>query len=286
MSEARALVIGRTGMVGRSWCDLLAARDQPFDALGRTELNLADLDAIDAAVREDHRLVINCAAWTDVDGAESDEAGATRVNGDAVARLAARCKALGATLVHYSTDYVFNGAARAPYRIDQPREPINAYGRSKAAGERALEASGCDYLLIRTSWVYAPWGKNFVRTMVKLTREKDRLKVVNDQRGRPTSAQHLAAATDALLGKGARGTYHVCDGGECTWYDFTREIAAHTGATCAIEPCTSAEFPRPAKRPAYSVLDLSAAEALLGPMPPWQQNLAAVLDQIALTTNH
>ena len=286
MSEAATLVIGKTGMVGSAWCDLLAARGEAFDATSRAELDLSDLSAIDRIVGVHYKRVINCGAWTEVDGAEADEAGATRINGEAVAQLAARCKATGATLVHYSTDYVFNGSATSPYRVDEPRDPVNAYGRSKAVGEQAIERSGCDHLLVRTSWVYAPRGRNFVRTMAKQTQKKDSLKVVNDQRGRPTSAAHLAAATDALLANGARGTFHICDGGECTWYEFTKQIAAHLGATCDIQPCTSAEFPRPAKRPAYSVLDLTPTEEILGPMPHWKQNLAAVLDEIAQTTPH
>ena len=160
--------------------------------------------------------------------------------------------------------------ATAPYPTDAPIEPLGAYGRTKAAGEQAVRATGGRHLIVRTSWLYAPWGNNFVRTMARLTRDKPALKVVSDQRGRPTSAEHLAASALALLDRGATGTFHVTDGGECTWYDFTVAIAQALGRTCAIAPCTTAEFPRPAPRPAYSVLELSETEALLGPMPDWR----------------
>jgi dTDP-4-dehydrorhamnose reductase len=183
-------------------------------------------------------------------------------------------------LLHFSTDYVFDGKASAPYRADAPVDPLGAYGRTKAAGEQAIHASGARHLIVRTSWLYAPWGNNFVRTMARLTRDKPSLKVVDDQRGRPTSAEHLAATALALLDRGATGTFHVTDGGECTWYEFTLAIAKQLGRTCTIAPCTTAEFPRPAPRPAYSVLDLSQTEALLGPMPDWRVNLVEVLARL------
>lgn len=274
------VLISANGMLGRAWRGLLEARELPHAALSRPAIDLREPATVEAAIPDTARLVVNCAAWTDVDGAEADEAGATRVNGGGVRLLAERCGAIGATLVHYSTDYVFNGRATTPYRADEPRDPLNAYGRSKAAGEAAIEQSGCDHLIVRTSWLYAPWGKNFVRTMAKLTAEKPELKVVNDQRGRPTSAEHLARTTLAMLEKGARGIHHVTDGGECTWYDFTAEINRQLGHACAVRPCTTAEFPRPAKRPAYSVLDLSRTEVLVGPMPDWKENLADVLKRL------
>jgi dTDP-4-dehydrorhamnose reductase len=154
---------------------------------------------------------------------------------------------------------------------------VNAYGRSKAGGELAIHRSGARHLILRTSWLYAPWGNNFVRTMFRLTAEKDTLKVVDDQRGRPTSALHLAAASQRLIEADAEGTFHVTDGGQCTWCDFTREIARQAGHDCDVQPCTTADFPRPAQRPAYSVLDLASTEAILGPMPPWQDDLTTVM---------
>lgn len=273
------LVCGAGGMLGRAWLELLAARGiegRPGD--------LPDLDLASARSIADHvgpglRAVINCAAYTDVDGAETNEALATEINGHGVARLVARCDAVGVPLVHYSTDYVFDGRASAPYRTDQACDPLNAYGRSKRVGEEAVLASRGPHLVIRTSWLYAPWGKNFVLTIAKLAGERPELRVVNDQRGRPTSAEHLARLSLALLERGVQGVFHGTDGGECTWFDFATAIAAAVAPSCRVVPCTSAEFPRPAPRPAYSVLDLSRTEALLGPMPDWRENLASVLSR-------
>lgn len=247
-----------------------------------------DLTAPDAMARvihtvQTHQLhaVINCAAWTDVDGAETDQARAARLNDTTVGDLAKACAETGATLVHYSTDYVFAGQSSRPYRTDDPIDPINVYGQTKAAGERHLfNTPDLDYRLIRTSWLYAPWGKNFVRTMLHLTSQKNHLRVVDDQLGRPTSAEHLAKASLALLGQGASGTYHVTDGGECTWCELTRFIVEQSGGSCEVQPCATDEFPRPARRPAYSVLDISGTEKLLGPVPHWRQNVAAVLEQL------
>ena len=203
----------------------------------------------------------------------------------AAGRLAHACRRAGARLVHFSTDYVFNGTATTPYPTDGRRDPVNAYGRSKAVGERLLEASGCRYLLIRTSWLYAPWAKNFVRTIAELARKRDSLRVVSDQRGRPTSAEGLAASTLALIGKTEAAsssalTFHVTDGGECSWFEFAREIVARVAPTCQVVACPAAEYPRPARRPAYSVLDLAPAEALLGPLRPWREALADVLARL------
>jgi dTDP-4-dehydrorhamnose reductase len=273
------LLISPDGMLGRALVAALEARGQPFQAISYPELDLRDPDSVARALTRAPKLraVINCAAYTDVDGAETHEADATAINGTGVQWLAERCKSLGALLVHYSTDYVFDGKASTPYPVDEPRRPQNAYGRSKAVGEEQLEASGCEQLLIRTSWLYAPWGKNFVDTIAKFGMERPVLKVVDDQRGRPTSAEYLAERTLALLERGARGTFHVTDGGECSWYEFARAIVEGTQGTAQVEPCTSAEFQRPASRPAYSVLDLGRTETLLGPSRSWQDNLHAVL---------
>ena len=272
------LLISPDGMLGRAFVEALERRELPFRSLGEPNLDLTDRSSVNDAIGDDVRTVINCAAWTNVDGAEENEALATAVNGHGVRHLAERCKAVGAKLVHYSTDYVFEGHAEAPYRTDHPRAPLNAYGRSKAVGEEALEASGIEHLLIRTSWLYAPWGNNFVLTMAKLGRERDALKVVDDQRGRPTSAKHLAETTLALLDRAGSGTFHVTDGGECSWWEFAKYVIAKVSDTCVVAPCTTAEFPRPAKRPAYSVLDLTKTEALVGPMGPWETHVDAVMD--------
>ena len=275
----KALLLGADGMLGRAWADLLRSEGIEHETVVFPALDLRRPETLDAIAWERFDAVINCTAWTDVDGAETQEAEATLVNGDGVRAIAQR-RAPSAMLVHYSTDYVFAGDANAPYPVDAPLQPLNAYGRSKAAGEQAVRDVGGPYLVLRTSWLYAPWGQNFVRTMVKLGSERPELRVVDDQRGRPTSAQHLARTSLALLRRSARGTLHVTDGGSCTWYELAKETLARTAPRCRVLPCTTAEFPRPARRPAWSVLDLGPTEAIVGPMPPWQQSLAAVLDQL------
>lgn len=279
MSE-RIAVIGCKGMLGRAWRELLDRQQVPSTLLDLPEFDMTDPGSIAASITDDHHAIVNCAAWTDVDGAESNEQAALKLNGEAVAMLADHAKLIGATLVHYSTDYVFNGQAAEPYPVDHPREPINAYGRTKLAGEQAIEASGCEHLLIRTSWLYAPWAKNFVRTMIRLSKERNTLRVVNDQLGRPTSAESLAITSWQLLALEHSGTFHVCDDEQCTWFEFATEIVKATNPKCTVEPCTTDEFPTPAKRPAYSVLDLSKTIEAVGPLPTWQDNLEDVLESI------
>lgn len=278
--DAPPVLIGVTGMLHLAWTTLLSHWRIPHSSLYRDQMDFTRPATIAPLITPGTKLVINCAAWTDVDGAEANEKIATVINGDALEHLGAACKAVGALLVHYSTDYVFNGQGTAPYRTDAPLDPLNAYGRSKAVGEQKLIASGCDYLLIRTSWVYAPWGKNFVRTIASLLKQGKELKVVDDQKGRPTSAEHLAATSARLVEAGAKGIYHLTDGGECNWYEFANEIAKLVKPGGVVKPCTSAEYPRPAKRPAYSVLDLAPAERLIGPTTPWQAALADVVSRL------
>ena len=277
---SQILLISPEGMLGRAWRDLLSIKGVGSRFCIRPEFDITDASTIREHVTPGTRVVINCSAYTDVDGAEKHEDDANAVNGRGVGDLADACKAVGALLVHYSTDYVFNGCATEPYPVDAPIEPINAYGRSKALGEQLIRDSGCEHLIIRTSWLYAPWANNFVRTMAKLAGERDTLKVVNDQHGRPTSSQHLAETSLKLIDTDARGTFHVTDGGQCTWFDFATAIAAHVNPACTVEPCGSDAYPRPAKRPAYSVLDLSKTEAITGPMTDWQDNLCLVLDRM------
>jgi dTDP-4-dehydrorhamnose reductase len=284
----KVLLIGATGMLGRAFREELTRHEIAFIAAGRDRVDLltggsgqvgASIDSLLAQHACD--TLINCAAWTDVDGAETQEAAATRVNGDAVREMAQSCARRNALFVNFGTDYVFSGVASAPYTVAQRREPLNAYGRSKAAGETALEQLDTKHWLhIRTSWLYAPWGKNFVRTIRSLLLNKPSIKVVNDQRGRPTSSEHLARTTLGMLTKGSRGTQHATDGGECTWFEFAQEIGRLAGAKGEVLPCTSDEFPRPAKRPAYSVLDISHTEKLVGPMTPWRTALADVMGRL------
>jgi len=276
----RVVLLSPDGMLGRAWLELLAPRQVEIVELRYPSFDLTDPASIAGLDLAGVDAVLNCAAWTDVDGAETREAEATAVNGTGVGELARACARAGAPLIHYSTDYVFSGEAVAPYPVDAPLQPLNAYGRSKAEGERQIRAAGGPHLILRTSWLYAPWGTNFVRTMARFGRERERLRVVDDQRGRPTSAEHLAKVSLALLEAGARGTLHVTDGGECTWFEFARRIVAHVNPACVVDPCSSAEFPRPARRPAYSVLDLGPTEALVGPMPAWTENLDLVLARL------
>lgn len=274
------LLVSPDGMLGRAFAELLVREGLHFDAITYPAIDLSRPETIAPALRPGISRVINCSAYTDVDAAETNEALATAINGTGVGALASRCREIGAELVHFGTDYVFDGNATAPYPIDAPLAPQGAYGRSKAEGERALRSSGARHLYVRTSWLYAPWAKNFVRTIAGAARQRPQLRVVDDQRGRPTSAEHLARTTLALLERGREGTWHVTDGGECTWFGFAQEIVRLSGAACTVEPCTSAEFPRPARRPAYSVLDLSATEALLGAMPDWKTALADVMRRL------
>jgi dTDP-4-dehydrorhamnose reductase len=274
------LIVGDRGMLGRAFRELLTRLARAYHGVDLPEVDAAEPSQVADLFSKPWSAVINCAAFTNVDAAETNEAAAFRGNATAPKLLAEACARAGIPFLHFSTDYVFSGQATAPYPVDAPMQPLGAYGRTKAAGEDAIRAAGGRHLIARTSWLYAPWANNFVRTMAKLTRDKPSLKVVSDQRGRPTSAEHLAKTALELLDRKASGTFHVTDGGECSWYDFTVSIARELGRTCEIQPCTTAEFPRPAPRPAYSVLDLSKTESLLGPMPDWKANLASVLARL------
>lgn len=273
------LVVGAAGMLGRAVCERLSADGAAFRATDRGELDITDADAT-RSMLAGYPAVINCSAYTDVDGAESDETSALAINGTGVGNLARACGEHGGRLVHVSTDYVFDGAASEPYGVEHAIAPIGAYGRTKAAGEASVRESGCEHVIVRTSWLYAPWAGNFVRTMAALTRDRDTLKVVHDQRGTPTSAEHLASVLVGLASTGASGTYHATDGGECTWFELACAVRDGLGHECEVSPCATDEFPRPAPRPAYSVLDVSKTEEVVGSMPGWRANLAGVLDRL------
>ena len=277
---AEFFVIGADGMLGRCWTELLTARHIEHESTTIDDLDITDHAAVRDAVKPDTAWVVNCAAYTLVDDAEANEELATHVNGRAVGAMAEHCKAIGAKLLHYSTDYVFDGKASAPYPTDHPRDPVNAYGRSKALGEELLERAGVEHLLVRSSWLYAPWGQNFVLTIRKLAMEREALRVVGDQRGRPTDSRRLAEVSFGLVEHGARGTFHITDGGECTWFDLAKVVAQHVNPECRVEPCTSEEYPRPAPRPAYSVLDISATERVVGPLIPWEARVRDVLEAL------
>lgn len=274
------VLIGADGMLGRCWAELLATRGVSHLATTIEDLDITDPASVATFVKPGTQWVVNCAAYTLVDAAEEHEDLANEINGRAVGRLAERCAQVGAKLLHYSTDYVFSGTASEPYPIDHPRHPVNAYGRSKALGEELVEKSGVQHLLVRSSWLYAPWATNFVLTIRKLAMSRESLRVVDDQRGRPTDSRRLAEVSLALAELGQRGIFHVTDSGECSWFELASFIAQEVNPDCRVEPCTSDEFPRPAPRPAYSVLDIRATEEVVGPMIPWKDRVRDVLARV------
>ncbi|MEU6380253.1 dTDP-4-dehydrorhamnose reductase [Streptomyces sp. NPDC046909] len=281
------LVTGAGGMLGQDVRERLAAAGEKFTALDRTALDLTDPDAVQRAL-ELHRpaVVVNCAAWTAVDDAETREAEALAINGDGPAHLAAACARTGAVLLHVSTDYVFAGDATTPYAEDAPTAPRSAYGRTKLAGERAVLATERGYV-VRTAWLYGTGGPNFVRTMIKLAGIKDTLDVVDDQRGQPTWSADLAGllvelGRGALAGTAPAGVYHGTSTGETTWYGFTREIFRLLGTDPdRVRPTTSEAFVRPAPRPAYSVLGHERfAAAGIEPLRDWRAALTEAFPEI------
>jgi dTDP-4-dehydrorhamnose reductase len=302
---ARWLVTGAGGMLGRELGQLLIGPDHPLGepergaagdrsthevlALGRAQLDVTDPDALKEAV-EGVDVVVNAAAWTDVDGAEAREAEASAVNGTAVQNLASACADAGALLLHVSTDYVFPGDAAAPIPEDAPSAPLNAYGRSKLIGERALFTTlpNTGYV-VRTAWLYGEHGKNFVSTILNAAGQREFLDVVDDQRGQPTWARALAGQLialggAALAGRAPAGAYHGTCSGETTWYGLARAAFELTGLDPdRIRPTTSDRFPRPAPRPAYSVLGHDGWSAAgLEPLPHWRDTLAAYLRDAGL----
>jgi len=274
----RILLTGATGQVGwelrKSLTPLGAVKF--FD---RFALDLAEPSQLVAAARALRpQTIVNAAAYTAVDKAESERDAAFAVNATAPGVLAEEAKRLGALLVHYSTDYVFDGEKAAPYVEDDPTYPISVYGESKLAGERAIAASGCRYLILRTSWVYGPRGKNFYLTMLRLAKERPELKVVDDQVGAPTSSLEIARATATLLGKGAQGLYHMAAAGETSWCGFARAILARAGIATPVVPIPTKDYPTPAKRPRNSRLDCSRLRADFGVvLAPWDEALAEAM---------
>ncbi|WP_020136191.1 dTDP-4-dehydrorhamnose reductase [Streptomyces sp. 351MFTsu5.1] len=281
------LVTGAGGMLGQDVLARLAQSGERYVALDRKALDLTDADAVSAAL-EEHRpdVVVNCAAWTAVDDAETREDEALAINGDGPANLAAACARTGAVLLHVSTDYVFAGDATAPYAEDAPTAPRSAYGRTKLAGEKAVLATERGYV-VRTAWLYGTGGPNFVKTMIKLEGVKDTLDVVDDQRGQPTWSADLAGllvelGLGALAGTAPAGVYHGTNSGETTWHGFTQEIFRLLGTDPdRVRPTTSEAFVRPAPRPAYSVLGHGRfAEAGIEPLRDWRTALTEAFPEI------
>ncbi|MEW1723989.1 dTDP-4-dehydrorhamnose reductase [Streptomyces sp. NPDC093109] len=289
---SRWLVTGSAGMLGQDLLAALAAEGEDATGLDRAALDITDPGAVRAAL-EAHgpAVVVNCAAWTAVDDAESREAEALAVNGTGPRVLAEACRESGAVLLQLSTDYVFPGDGVVPYAEDAATGPLGAYGRTKLAGERAvLDTLPERGYVVRTAWLYGAGGPNFVRTMIKLESVKDTLDVVDDQRGQPTWTADLAAllvrlGRGALAGTAAPGVYHGTSGGETTWHGFTREIFRLLGADPArVRPTTSAAFVRPAPRPAYSVLGHEGWKpAGIEPIRDWRAALAEALPVLLKT---
>jgi dTDP-4-dehydrorhamnose reductase len=268
----RLLVTGAAGMLGRDVAAAAESAGHAVTALARRDLDIADAAAVRATVeaaRPD--AVVNCAAWTDVDGAEEHEADATRINGDGAGHVAAAAP----YVVHVSSDYVFDGTATEPYREDDPTGPAGAYGRSKLAGEIAVADASRDHAIVRSAWLFGLHGKNFVATMLQLAEDRDEVNVVADQIGCPTFTGHLAPALVAIAEQRLSGILHVAGGGACSWHELAQATFDEAGADCCAVPVTTAEFPRPAPRPAWSVLGSTRPDAPA--LPPWREGLSAYL---------
>nr|WP_221230918.1 dTDP-4-dehydrorhamnose reductase [Sphingobium subterraneum] len=278
------MITGANGQVGRA-LQATAPAGADIVALGSGELDIGDAEAVAEQVAELRPdVILNAAAYTAVDKAETEADGAMRINGAAPGYLADSARSVGAKLVHISTDFVFDGSSSSPYPVDAPVNPLGIYGQSKLAGE---QAAGTDALVVRTAWVYGNTGANFVRTMLRLMAERDEVRVVADQIGTPTSAVSLAGALWQLHTAGASGLFHYTDSGAASWYDFAVAIQEEAFAlgllkrTVPVIPIATSDYPTPARRPAYSVLDKSRTIGVLGlPAPHWRANLRLVLEEI------
>jgi dTDP-4-dehydrorhamnose reductase len=270
------LITGAAGMVGTDLRDELASRGEQVAALSRTDLDITDSRAVAACVGEHAPDVIaNCAAYTKVDQAESEESAANAINGSSVELLASAANQVGALLVHISTDFVFDGSKTSPYEVTDATNPLSAYGRSKLLGEVAAQHAE-RHLIVRTSWLFGVHGHNFVEAIRNQIRKGNPLRVVSDQRGKPTYTPHLANAIIRLAVADARGIVHYADTDECSWFDFASAIAGDY----PVAPVTSDEFVRPAKRPAYSVLSTERYERITGVAPEaWRDGLEEYLER-------
>lgn len=285
----KILLLGKTGQVGGALTPRLrqlagSNADEAVVTLGRADVDLSDAAALAQAVqRVQPSLIVNAAAHTAVDRAETEPDIAFAINAIAPGVLAQQAAKLNALLVHYSTDYVFDGSQRTPYRESDPTHPLGVYGESKLAGEQAVQDSGCRHLLLRTSWVYDSTGRNFLTTMLRLAKQHGKLRVVGDQHGSPTSAAMIAEASlqliRSMLNQPAMqgGLYHLTAQGHTTWHGFAQAIMHKAGLDIPIEAITTADYPTPAKRPAYSVLDSSKLQREFNyRLPDWQQALDAL----------
>ena len=292
------LVTGANGQLGneirivaKESCDTYIYTDVvEVEGVETTLLDITSLDAVRKMVQEkDVKCIINCAAYTNVDKAESDETFCELLNAKAVEHLAVVMKEADGLLVHVSTDYVFGGDPyNTPCKEDQKGTPTGVYGKTKLQGEQNILAAGCKHVIIRTAWLYSEFGKNFVKTMLNLTATRPQLKVVFDQVGTPTYAYDLATAIYKIVSErkfeGNDGVYHYSNDGVCSWYDFTKMIAEYAGnLSCDIQPCHSDEFPSPVKRPAYSVLDKTKIKETFGiKVPYWTESLKVCLRNLGI----
>lgn len=283
------LVTGADGQLGREMQIASRGSRNRFiftDIAGEHErLDITDPQAIADIVRENHvNVIVNCAAYTNVDKAETDTETANLLNNIAAGNLADAMKAVNGILIHISTDYVFQGDRNIPCREDWPTEPLGVYGKTKLAGEKSIEATGCASIIIRTAWLYSPFGKNFVKTMRDLTSSRESLKVVFDQVGTPTYAGDLAETICRIIGTGQldkTGIYHFSNEGVCSWFDFAKAICEMSGNTCDIRPCHSDEFPSPVARPHFSVLDKTKIKQTFGiRIPYWTDSLKRCIEEI------
>jgi dTDP-4-dehydrorhamnose reductase len=279
----KLLVFGRNGQVAQE----LARARADIRCLGRAEVDLSEPEACaEAVLAHRPRAVINAAAWTAVDRAESEEASARVVNAEAPAAMARACASLNIPLVHLSTDYVFDGSGEAPFAPHDATGPLSAYGRTKRAGEDGVRAAGCVHAIVRTSWVFSGHGSNFVKTMVRLGAARERLSVVSDQIGGPTPARAIAAAclviADHLQAQPtAAGTYHFAGSPEVSWADFAREIMRNANLPCQVDDIPTSQYPTPARRPLNSRLDCESLETTFGlTRPDWRRGLEEVLREI------
>lgn len=292
MSHTPILMFGKTGQVAQALTERCARLGVDIISLGREDADLTDPVSLRNMISRhgEGRVVVNAAAYTAVDQAESEEALAHAVNAAAPAAMAQACQAQGLTFIHLSTDYVFDGSKSGAYLETDPVAPQSAYGRTKLAGEAGVGASGARAAVFRTSWVYSPFGKNFVKTMLRVGAQRDELTVVADQHGGPTSAHDiadgiLAAAPRLQADASMAGVYHLSGSGEASWADFAEavfeEAAPHGGPRPAVRRITTSEYPTPAPRPANSVLDCSKMEADFGYRAPhWRESLAAVIARL------
>lgn len=278
----RLMVFGAAGMLGRDVLRSAEAAGHELIPVTRQDADVTDAAAVREIVGQaTPAAVLNCAAWTDVDGAEAEEGEALRVNRDGARNVAAAAAAVGASVIYPSTDYVFDGEKENPYVESDPVRPLSAYGRTKLAGERATAEANPRHQIARTQWLFGVGGKNFVETMLRLGAEREELSVVSDQLGCPTYTGDVAAALVALAGRPAFGVHHLSAGGECSWQEFAEAIFERTGIHCRVLPATSEQLDRPAPRPANGVLESERGGAPV--LPHWRSGLDRYLVERSAT---